>query len=334
MVCNKSFSTLNIQLGRGQIIVIMGVRRRKNRTHVRVAENAPEDKKAVPKSFVVRASGDISKPGAQLVRDLRKVMEPNTASRLKERRANKVKDYLSMAGPLGVTHISMISETESSMNLRLGKFPRGPTLYFRILDYTLAGDIRAAAKRPKSPGLEFSSAALLVLNNFDIDHKPEHKLVTTVLQNYYPTLNASRTKLTDLRRVALYQYDADKDVILFRHYLIRVKERGLTRLSKALTSGTLPTNLRDFADVGDYVSRALCAASDSEPDDEATVTLGQDYLGDTNTKSSQRSVTLTEVGPRLSLRLIKISEGLNGGKVLYHVPAGAEEIEEDEEENQ
>lgn len=309
----------------------MGVRRRKNRTHVRAAENAPEDKKAVPKSFVVRSGSDISKSGAQLVRDLRKVMEPNTASRLKERRANKVKDYLAMAGPLGVSHISLISETESSMNLRLGKFPRGPTLYFRILAYTLAGDVRAAAKRPKSPGLEFSSAALLVLNNFDVDKKPEHKLVTTMLQNYYPTLNASRVKLTDLRRVALYQYDEESDTVLFRHYLIRIKERGLSRLSKALTTGQLPANLRDFADVGDFVSRAMGAASDSEPDDDATVTLGQDYLGDTNTKSSQRSVTLTEIGPRLSLKLIKICDGLNGGKVLYHAPS--ETIEDDNEDN-
>jgi ribosome biogenesis protein SSF1/2 len=298
----------------------MGAHRKKHRTHVPSSENPSEDKKNIPKSFVVHSGSEISRQGNQLVRDLRKVMEPNTASRLNERRNNKIKDFLAMAGPLGVSHISLISETESSMNLRLAKFPRGPTLYFRILEYALAGDVRAAAKRPRSPGLEFATAPLLVLNNFNIKDNPEHKLIVTVLQNYYPSLNAAKVKLVSLRRVVLYQYDNERDVVLFRHYVIRVKENGLSRLSKVLANGKLPEKLGECADIAEYIAKSTGAASDSEFEEDSLVTLGQDYLGNYNAKSSRRAVTLAEIGPRLTLKLIKISDGLNGGKVLYHVP--------------
>lgn len=294
--------------------------RRKRRTHVQAADNAPVDKKTVPKSFVVRSGSEISAVGQQLVRDLRRVMEPNTASRLRERRSNKLRDYLTMAGPLGVSHIALLSETEDSMSLRLGKFPRGPTLYFRVLAYCLAGDVRAAQRKPRPPGTEFATAPLLVLNNFDADTRPEHKLLVTVLQNYYPIVNASRVKLGEVRRVALYNYDPATDTVVFRHFLIHVKEKGVNRVALKLRRGELPTGISECADIGDYVARACGAATDSEPEDDSMVTLAHDYHGSNNKKSSQRAITLVEIGPRLTLKLIKVTDGLNEGKVLYHAP--------------
>lgn len=56
-------------------------RKRKNRTHLKGGEqDAPND--SVPKSIIIK-HGPVGHSLAQLVRDLRKVMEPNTASRLK-----------------------------------------------------------------------------------------------------------------------------------------------------------------------------------------------------------------------------------------------------------
>lgn len=58
-------------------------RRRKNRTHLKgTAANADTD--GNPKSFVVK-HGQVGASLTQLVRDMRKVLEPNTASRLKVR---------------------------------------------------------------------------------------------------------------------------------------------------------------------------------------------------------------------------------------------------------
>jgi hypothetical protein len=59
-------------------------RRRKNRTHLKGASANVQTKENAPKSFVIK-HGQVGSSLAQLVRDLRKVMEPNTATRLKVR---------------------------------------------------------------------------------------------------------------------------------------------------------------------------------------------------------------------------------------------------------
>ena len=58
-------------------------RRRKTRTHLKggVASN-PGAAEGVPKSFVIK-HGQVGTSLTQLVRDVRKVMEPYTASRLR-----------------------------------------------------------------------------------------------------------------------------------------------------------------------------------------------------------------------------------------------------------
>lgn len=56
-------------------------KRRKTRTHVNKNANGQETD-GNPKSFIIK-HGQVGSSLAQLVRDLRKLMEPNTASRLK-----------------------------------------------------------------------------------------------------------------------------------------------------------------------------------------------------------------------------------------------------------
>ena len=61
------------------------VRKRKTRTHLKDS-NAKGDTAptGTPKSFIIK-HGQVGSSLTQLVRDMRKVMEPNTASRLKVR---------------------------------------------------------------------------------------------------------------------------------------------------------------------------------------------------------------------------------------------------------
>lgn len=61
-------------------------------------------------------------------------------------------------------------------------------------------------------------------------------------------------------------------------------------------------------------------ASDSEMSDveDAKVTLSQDYTGPAGATTSQSIVRLVELGPRLSLTLLKVEEGFFTGAVLYH----------------
>ena len=118
----------------------------------------------IPKSFVLR-SGKVGKGVEGLVQDLRRVMEPNTASRLQERKGNKLRDFLAMAGPLGVSHMLVLNQTETGTNLRMAKTPRGPTFTFRVEDYMLMRDVMAGHKasgvRMPQSGQEYLASPLL-----------------------------------------------------------------------------------------------------------------------------------------------------------------------------
>jgi ribosome biogenesis protein SSF1/2 len=147
----------------------MARRRTKKRTHVG-ANNGPAGKAVpvnqtsrAPKSMVIRmGAGEVGPSVSQLVKDVRSMMEPGTASRLKERRANRLKDYLTMAGPLGVSHLMLFSRAESGKtNMRLALTPRGPTLHFHVEKYSLCKDVRKALKHPKGGGKEFLSPPLV-----------------------------------------------------------------------------------------------------------------------------------------------------------------------------
>jgi ribosome biogenesis protein SSF1/2 len=64
-----------------------------------------------------------------------------------------MKDYSSVAGQLGVTHILAFTQTKSNIVLRLGRHPEGPTLHFKIQKYSLSRQVRALQKRPyECPG--------------------------------------------------------------------------------------------------------------------------------------------------------------------------------------
>jgi len=149
----------------------MARRRTKKRTHVG-AKNGPQGSakpisanqvSREPKSMVIRiGAGEVGPSVSQLVKDVRLMMEPGTASRLKERRSNRLKDYLTMAGPLGVSHLMLFSRSESgNTNLRLAITPRGPTLHFRVEKYSLCKDVKKALKHPKGGGKEYLTAPLV-----------------------------------------------------------------------------------------------------------------------------------------------------------------------------
>jgi hypothetical protein len=57
-------------------------RRRKNRTHLKGVQSSVPSSDDSPKSFVIK-HGHVGPSLTQLTRDVRKVMEPNTATRLK-----------------------------------------------------------------------------------------------------------------------------------------------------------------------------------------------------------------------------------------------------------
>ncbi|KAL9100728.1 MAG: hypothetical protein Q9163_003935 [Psora crenata] len=236
--------------------------RKKKRTHLGVrggrtnsASVKPASKE--PKSMVIRiGAGEIGASASQLVRDVRNIMEPGTASRLKERRANKLRDYTAMAGPLGVSHLLLFSRSDSgNINLRIALTPRGPTLYFRVEQFSLAKDVRKAQRHPQGGPKDFLTAPLLVMNNFTLPAPtdgsqpavPKHLefLTTTVFQSLFPAISPQATPLSSIRRVLLLDrqlpkinlgVDYGSYILHLRHYAIATKRIGISRSLKRLNS--------------------------------------------------------------------------------------------------
>jgi len=68
----------------------------------------------------------------------------------------------------------------------------------------------------------------VVLNNFSEDDR-KLKLTASMFQNMFPAINLKEVKLSDTRRVLLFNYDKETDRIDFRHYMIRVLPIGMSK---------------------------------------------------------------------------------------------------------
>ena len=148
---------------------------------------------------------------------------------------------------------------------------------------------------------------------------------------------------------------SDSDYLIdMRHYSISTKPLGLSKALKRLNAaekiisnststaaglkvkggkGTVP-NLGKLEDISEYMLDPSLAASgytsESEIDDDAEVDVlpgSTKYAGKRKRTTStatpaggaeKHAVKLTEIGPRMTLELVKIEEGLADGKVLYH----------------
>ena len=276
-------------------------------------------------------------------------MRPYTAVNFKEDARNRkltLSHYAnSLSGGLGVTHILAISQNESRVTLRMGRTPSGPTLSFRIKRFTLGRQIRSVQRRPYDSARAFESPPIVVTNNFgDASAAPHAKLMKITFQNLFPAINVSTVKLSECRRVVLFNYirrdmsevdpskkvvpgsdeDVEDEEVEIRHYAIRAKPVGVDRKVRRLVEAKIP-NLSKVNDIADYITNQPGAnatggdLSDSEAEDETShVVLPGKFRGKGNNKSQTSALKLVELGPRLRLKLYKVERGLASGDVMYH----------------
>ncbi|EKG20263.1 hypothetical protein MPH_02380 [Macrophomina phaseolina MS6] len=294
----------------------MAKRRVKKRTHVGAAvpKNTQKPNDGSPKSMVIRVgAGEVGSSVSQLVKDMRL-----------ERKSNKLRDYTTMAGPLGVTHLLLFSKsTSGNTNLRLAKTPRGPTLHFRVEKYSLCKDIQRSTKHYRSGGHEYHTAPLLVMNNFTSLQTPQsdnpipkhlESLTTTMFQSLFPPISPQATPLTSIRRVLLLNREPSSDnsnsyVINLRHYAITTKTvtkdmpKSLRRLNSAVKDKKkkgLP-NLGKLEDAADYLldpdaAGGYTSASESEAETDAEVEVLETTRKVLNRKEKQRAAAAREAG--------------------------------------
>ncbi|KAI5795139.1 Brix domain-containing protein [Geopyxis carbonaria] len=354
----------------------MARRRTKKRTHLAhpntsklptktsatgVAQPLNASASPIPKTMVIRiGASDVGPSVSSLVHDVRTMMEPHTASRLRERKSNKLKDYTTMAGPLGVTQMLLFSRSETGhTNLRIARCPRGPTIHFRVAEYSLCKDLRKALRNPKSPGKEFATPPLLVMNNLKTTMAPnadgtpartppQDELLMSTFRSLFPELTVN-TPVSAYRRVLVLNRrpvavgNDTEYVIDVRHYAISTKAVGLSKPIRRLNAaerrggrdtpqgrrGGLP-NLGKLEDIADYMLDPAAAAggytSESEVDDDATVEVlnpAVRRVGGARKRRApagpeKKSIHLVELGPRMTLEMTKIEEGLADGRVLWH----------------
>lgn len=304
----------------------------------------------------------------QLVKDVRNMMQPHTAIRLKERRSNKVKDFVAVSASLGISFMMLFSQNENTGNIhfRVAKMSHGPTISFKIMEYSLCKDIARSLKSPKSlskSSLEFQNPPLLVLNGFTNpkEAEPHEKLVITMFQNMFPPINPQSIKVNTIRRVMLVNKDKKTGLIDIRHYVIDTKLVDVSKNVRKLVTirnkhGKKLPNLSKADDVADIILDPYAAAgftSESEVETDAVVevreeeeenitkmkskstkTIGvkpastgsgafeEESKGEDGSEKPElkrkKAVKLTEIGPRMKLRLEKIEEAVCDGKVLYH----------------
>lgn len=340
-------------------------KRKKTRTHVVEDEGAasalsPNEGMKVPRSLVVRR-GKVEAEVVELVSDLRLVMQPYTALNFKEDIKNtKLSKSLAhyakeLCGSMGLTHIMSLSQNESKLSLRLARVPSGPTLTFKIQQFSLSRHIRQVQRRPfditSANSKIRSHPPIVVTNNFgDATASPHVKLMRITFQNMFPAINVATIKLSECRRVVLFNFirrenttdkqslqnesgrEEEDEEVEVRHYAIRATPVGVNRKVRRIIQAKLP-NLSKLSDISDYITgttvsgdaasvastSASGAMSDSEAEDEANhVVLPQKYSGKGNNKAQKSALKLVELGPRLRLKLSKVERGLASGDVMYH----------------
>ncbi|KAJ5996635.1 hypothetical protein N7499_007046 [Penicillium canescens] len=327
----------------------MAKQRVKKRTHQK-PQNASAAVKGgaasmakTPKSMVIRVgASQVGTSVTQLVKDVRRMMEPDTAVRLKERKSNRLRDYTVMTGPLGVTHLMLFSKSATgNTNMRLAVTPRGPTLHFKVENYSLCKDVERAMKRPRSGGQDHKTPPLLVMNNFTTPDATEESkvpkrletLTTTIFQSLFPPINPQSQPLHSIKRVMLLnrepsEKDDDSYILTLRHYAIATKKTGVSKRIRRLDpkeirnrdrKGHAVPNLGKLEDAADYLldpsAAGYTSASETELDTDAEVEVAESTTRRVLNKREQQRQKAAEKGqdkppstPGVEKRAVKLVE--------------------------
>ena len=307
-----------------------GGKRKKTRTH---AIGAPDgatvvgkdgkaeglSKQDVPRSIVAKVS-KVDMKTSELILDMRKLMGPYTATNLKEKRSNRMKDYTSVASSLGVSHLLGLSQTASNTVMRIAKIGTGPTLHFKVTEICPVNQVRKLQKKPFDSTSYFSSPPLVILNDFGQVAAQHVQLMRATFQHMYPSIDVDKVQLKEARRVVLFNYRKEDDKVEMRHYAIRNTTSGVSKQVRNLLKGKLP-KLGELHDLSEYFEggAGLAGLSDSEAEDEeARVELPQKNTKRGKDRLQLSAVKLTEIGPRVTLELFKVEKDVCEGEILYH----------------
>ena len=204
-----------------------------------------------------------------LVQDVRKIMMPFTASNFKEdanyRKLTLNKYCQHVCLPLGISHMLAFSQNNERLNFRIAKTPQGPTLSFRVHQFSLSKHVQKLQRRPVNTNTLVTSPPIVVTNNFgDSTAPPQIKLMRITFQNMFPAINVADVKLKDCRRVVLFHLIENEtgQRVEVRHYAIKATPVGINRKVRRLIQTKIP-NLNKVQDIADYIAGTANASTSS-----------------------------------------------------------------------
>jgi ribosome biogenesis protein SSF1/2 len=265
-----------------------GRRRRKHRTHVDEEHTAPV--------VLVARRGSVGSLLKRLVQELRIVLYPNSPLHFRETSHAPLKDLLSLSKTSQVDNLLFLTSTTASSYMKAIKLPKGPTLTFKIDQFSLSHDVRTALKKHVRLQPDFKAPPLLVMRGVS-------ELPALLFKSMFSSMELDSIKLKRCRRVVLI--DCKDDVYRFRHYIIKSRPGGISPALKKLSRNQIP-NLNRFNSVNEWMEDQG-NASESEYED-----------AEVPNESSSVSLRLVELGPRINMKLHKIEEGICAGNVMFH----------------
>lgn len=298
-------------------------KKRKNSRKHKGSSWEPAAIKEAPHSFIIK-KGTIGGGLMKLMQDMRSVFEPFTAKNLHVMRKNSVRDFVSVASIFHVQNMLIITKTEKSAYLRFCKLPRGPTLTYKILNYTLKKDVVGSQRKPCSSPDLYLRAPLMIMKSFnekvegDEEHEfDQNELQTIMWQGLFPSIDVRHMKLLKMKRCVLLRLNTENGNIDFRHYAIRVRPVGVSKQIRRLVTRKKIPDLGKFQSIDDMLDEGgmSSGASDGE-EDQLDVSRHVDTSNE-DFSTSKSAIRLVELGPRMTIKLHKINEGLLGGIKLY-----------------
>lgn len=133
------------------------------------------------------------------------------------------------------------------------RLPRGPTLTFKIQNFTLAKDVISSLRKQIVVDDAFKTSPLLVLNSFSGEGM-QMKMMASMFQNMFPTINLTSVELNKVRRCVLLNYNPSTKQIDFRHYNIKVVPVGISKGIKKVVQGKVP-NLSRCNDISEFFAK-------------------------------------------------------------------------------
>lgn len=278
------------------------------------AVDTTEADKATPKSIVIYR-GEVAASVRGLMHEWRRVLLPWSSEKLHGKNKS-LKDFVSVASLFSVSHLQLFTSPPRGTSLRIMRFFNGPTLSFRVESFALHSDIVAHQRRPATlTKAMFETAPIVVLNNFthpSVAALPEVRLVEATFSAMFPSINIQTMQNKEIQRVCLVHFNHIERIIEIRHFFVNARTTGVSKTIKKLLENRRPTKLGTLENLDEVLDKED-AWSDTDGEGEE-VPLAQPFRH----HREQCRVKLVELGPRMTLRLMKVENGFANGEVLYH----------------